>query len=90
MKIALIIPINRTDEEKSFYDYKFYSTFLLSKKYVSYLLAVPVLAALTPEKHEIRVFDENVGDIDYTWPSDLVFISVRTMFATQAYAIAEM
>lgn len=89
MKIALIIPMNSADKEKSFYDYKFYSTFLLSKKYVSYLLAIPVLAALTPEKHEIRVFDENVGDIDYTWPADLVGISVRTMFATQAYAIAE-
>jgi len=89
MKIALIIPMNSADKEKSFYDYKFYSTFLLSKRYVSCLLAIPVLAALTPEKHEIRVFDENVGDIDYTWPADLVGISVRTMFATQAYAIAE-
>lgn len=88
MKIALIIPMNSADKEKSFYDYKFYSTFLLSKKYVSYLLAIPVLAALTPEKHEVRVFDENIGDIDYTWPADLVGISVRTMFARRAYTIA--
>jgi radical SAM superfamily enzyme YgiQ (UPF0313 family) len=89
MKIALIIPMNSADKEKSFYDYKFYSTFLLSKKYVSYLLAIPVLSALTPDRHEVRVFDENIEAIDYDWPADLVGISVRTMFAKQAYAIAE-
>ena len=89
MKIALIIPMNSTDTGKSFYDYKFYSKFLLSKKYVSYLLAIPTLAALTPSHHEIRVFDENIEEIDYNWDADLVGISVRTMFAKRAYAISE-
>lgn len=89
MKIALIIPMNSTDAGKSFYDYKFYSTFLLSKKYVSYLLAIPTLAALTPSHHEIRVFDENIEKIDYSWDADLVGISVRTMFAQRAYAISD-
>lgn len=88
MKIALIIPMNSTDKEKSFYDYKFYSEFLLSNKYVSYLLAIPVLASLTPPEHEVRVFDENIGDIDFSWEPDLVGITVRTMFADRAYAIA--
>ena len=90
MKIALIVPRNGSHTEKSFYDYKFYSTFLLSKKYISYLLAIPTLAALTPPKHEIRVFDENIEDIDYTWKADLVGITVRTMFAPRAYEISEM
>ena len=89
MKIALIIPMNSEDEGKSFYDYKFYSTFLISKKYVSYLLAIPTLAGLTPPHHEIRVFDENIEEIDYSWKADLVGISVRTMFAKRAYAISE-
>lgn len=89
MKIALVIPMNSTNTGKSFYDYKFYSTFLLSKKYVSYLLAIPTLAALTPPHHEIRVFDENIENIDYSWDADLVGISVRTMFAKRAYAISE-
>lgn len=89
MKIALIIPMNSADKEKSFYDYKFYSEFLLSNKYISYLLAIPVLASLTPDKHEIRVFDENLGEIDYSWNADLVGITVRTLFAKRAYTISE-
>ena len=89
MKIALIIPMNSTDKEKSFYDYQFYSKFLLSNKYVSYLLAIPVLVSLTPPEHEIRVFDENIGGIDFSWDADLVGITVRTMFAKRAYAISE-
>ena len=89
MKIALIIPRNSSDREQSFYDYEFLSTFLLSRKYFSYLLAVPTLAALTPPEHEIRVFDENIENIDYTWGADLVGISVRTMFAKRAYSISD-
>lgn len=89
MKIALIIPRNSSDASGSFYDYNFYSTFLLSKKYLSYLLAIPTLTALTPEEHEIRIFDENIEDIDFDWGADLAGITVRTMFAKRAYEIAE-
>lgn len=89
VKIALIIPKNSSGTEKSFYDYKFFSKFLLSKKYFSYLLAVPTLASLTPPAHEVKVFDENIEDIDYGWGADLVGISVRTMFAKRAYEISE-
>jgi radical SAM superfamily enzyme YgiQ (UPF0313 family) len=89
MKIALIIPKNSTDGSRSFYDYTFYADFLLSKKYISYLLAIPTLASLTPAHHEIRVFDENIEEIDYAWPAGLVGISVRTMFAKRAYDISE-
>jgi radical SAM superfamily enzyme YgiQ (UPF0313 family) len=89
MKIALIIPRNSSDTERSFYDYKFGTTFLLSKKHISYLLAIPTLTALTPPQHEIKVFDENIEEIDYTWKADLVGITVRTMFAERAYTISE-
>ncbi|MFC1812162.1 B12-binding domain-containing radical SAM protein [Thermodesulfobacteriota bacterium] len=89
MKIALVIPMNNSDSKKGFYDYEFYSTFLKSRRYVSYLLAIPTLVALTPQHHEIRIFDENIEDIDYTWEAEIVGISVRTMFAQRAYEIAE-
>ena len=89
MKIALVIPKNSSDNGKSFYDYSFYSKFMLSKKYVSYLLAIPTLVSLTPKHHEIRVFDENIEGIDYSWKADLAGISLRTMFANRAYAIAK-
>ncbi|MHC4573744.1 MAG: B12-binding domain-containing radical SAM protein [Planctomycetota bacterium] len=89
MKIAFVIPMNGSDSEKSLYDHKFYSTFLLSKRYWSYLLAIPTIISLTPPEHEIRVFDENLEEVDYDWDADLVGISVRTMFAKRAYSISE-
>jgi radical SAM superfamily enzyme YgiQ (UPF0313 family) len=89
MKIALVIPRNAVEGEKSFYDYSFYKKFLFSKKYFSYLLAAPTLAALTPPEHEVRIFDENIEEVDYGWPADLAGITARTMFAPRAYAIAE-
>lgn len=88
MRIALIIPTGGSQGAQSFYDYAFYSKFLLAKKYISCRLAIPTLAALTPAGHEIRVFDENIGEIDYAWGADLVAISVMTMFAPRAYEIA--
>ena len=89
MKIALIIPRNGLENEPSFYDLKFVSSFLFSRKYFSYLLAIPTLISLTPPGHEIRVFDENIEEIDYNWDAELVGISVRTMFAMRAYEIAD-
>ena len=89
MKIALIIPRNSSDSQRNFYDFKFGKTFLLSRKQISYLLAIPTLTSLTPPQHEIRVFDENIQDIDYTWNADLAGITVRTMFAKRAYEISE-
>jgi radical SAM superfamily enzyme YgiQ (UPF0313 family) len=89
MKIALVIPKNSTQTKKSFYEYDFFSRFLFSKKYFSYFLAIPTLAALTPEEHDMRVFDENIEDVDYGWGADLVGISVRTPFAIRACAIAD-
>lgn len=89
MKIAFVIPKNTEEGRSSFYDYSFFSRFLLTKKYYSYLLAVPTLVSLTPPEHEIRVFDENIEDIDYNWKPDLAGITVRTMFASRAYSISE-
>ncbi|MCF7973786.1 MAG: B12-binding domain-containing radical SAM protein [Phycisphaerae bacterium] len=89
MKIALVVPAYRGEGEKGFYDYRFFARFLFSKLYISYPLSIPTLAALTPPEHDIRVFDENVEAIDYTWDADLVGITVRTMFAQRAYSISE-
>jgi len=89
MKIAFVIPRNFSEKEKSYYDYKFFSKFLLSRKYYSYMLAIPTLVSLTPQGHALRVFDENIEDIDYGWNPDLVGITVRTMHANRAYEISE-
>lgn len=52
--------------------------------------SLTLLAALTPEEHEVRLVDMFCGDrVDYEEDADLVGISVRTPLATVAYEIAE-
>lgn len=88
MRLTLITPRQGTDYEKNIYDYRYVAKFIFSKAYSGYLLAIPTLAALTPPDWEIKIMDENIEPIDFDAPTDLVGISVRTMFAKQAYEIA--
>lgn len=88
MRLTLITPRQGTNYEKNIYDYRYVAKFIFSKAYSGYLLAIPTLAALTPPDWEIKIMDENVEPIDFDTPTDLVGISVRTMFAKQAYEIA--
>ena len=50
--------------------------------------AAPMVAALTPEGHDIKIVDEIVEDIDFDEPADLVAISSMTPMASRAYEIA--
>ena len=53
-------------------------------------LAPTLLAALTPQEHEISLIDMFYGDeIDYDDACDLVAITVRTPLAVVAYRIAD-
>lgn len=88
MKLTLITPQQGTGNEKNIYDYRYVSKFIFSNAYSGYLLAIPTLAALTPPDIEISVIDENIEPIDFDTHTDLVGISVRTMFAKRAYQIA--
>lgn len=90
MKIALIIPNYNYRKARSFYEYKFISRFLFTNNCFSYPLAIPTLAAITPPRHQVRIFDENLGDIDYGWKPDLAAITAMTMSANRAYAIADV
>ena len=49
-----------------------------------------LLAALTPEHHEIRVVDETIGErVDFDYPADLVGITAMTTQSSRAYQIAD-
>ena len=52
-------------------------------------LTLPLMAALTPSKHEITVLDENVEPIDFSLDADLVSITALTPTAPRAYEIAD-
>jgi radical SAM superfamily enzyme YgiQ (UPF0313 family)/anti-anti-sigma regulatory factor len=51
-------------------------------------LTMPTIAALTPSDVEVSITDENIEEIDYDEPVDLVGLTAMTMHAPAAYAIA--
>jgi len=52
-------------------------------------LTLPAVAALTPPDVEVSITDENVEEIDYAEPVDLVGLTAMTMHAPAAYKIAQ-
>ena len=51
-------------------------------------LALPLLKALTSEPHRVEIVDENVTDIDYDRPYDLVGVTVALQLSGRAFEIA--
>lgn len=52
-------------------------------------LTLPLMAALTPAKHEVTVVDENVDPINFEAKVDLAAITALTPTAPRAYEIAD-
>ena len=52
-------------------------------------LALTLLAAMTPEKDEVHLSDENIEEVDFSRQPDLVGITVMTSAAVRAYEIAD-
>ncbi len=77
MRIALIIP---RWPEKSFWD-------VIAFKFP--LLSTPLLAGLTPDRHQVTLMDESLSPIDFEQELDLVAITAITPLAPRAYEIAD-
>jgi radical SAM superfamily enzyme YgiQ (UPF0313 family) len=68
----------------------FLSKYLVGNYTMPPSLAIPILAALTPDEHEVRLTDDNYGDpINYDEKIDAVVISCFTPQAQRAYEIAD-
>ncbi|GBE57900.1 ribosomal protein S12 methylthiotransferase RimO [bacterium BMS3Abin01] len=52
-------------------------------------LTLPLMAALTPSKHQVSVIDENVEPLDFNVDADLISITALTPTAPRAYEIAD-
>ncbi len=61
---------------------------ITGKRYVTPTLALPTVAALTPPGHEIVLVDENVEEIDFDLPCDLVGISLMQVQESRGFEIA--
>jgi hypothetical protein len=63
---------------------------LFGKKKVTIPLALPVLAALTPDHYDIRIFDDETDDIPWKERPDLVGITTTVTTADRGYEIADI
>lgn len=52
-------------------------------------MSLAILAALTPKDIELKVTDELVDDIDFSYPADAVALSVNTTNSLRAYEVAK-
>ena len=95
MKILLAAPdISSKQENQN--DFVYFSSLVNkpSKKQTGHKmgvlpLALPTLAALTPPEFDVRIIDENIEDIDFNEPVDIVGITFLTCYARQGYDLAD-
>ncbi len=52
------------------------------------VLSLTTIAALTPEKHEVIICDENTEPVNYKMDADIVGITFMTGLANRAYELA--
>lgn len=93
MKLALISPrscfLGHNPEFRAFFTHSPEMEFY--RRYWSGLgLGLLVIAALTPPEIEIDLIDENLEEIDFDHPYDLVGVTAMTQQATRAYEIADV
>jgi radical SAM superfamily enzyme YgiQ (UPF0313 family) len=90
MKLELISPKNNPAENgRELWDGRFYSLLYGVNKYSSAFLALPTIAALTPEDIEVSITDENIEQINFDKDVDLVGVTCNTWLAPRAYEIAD-
>jgi len=90
MKLKLISPKNSpTEDGRELWDGKFRTLLYGVNKYTSPFLALPTIAALTPEDIEVDITDENIEQIDFDKDIDLVGLTCSTWLAPRAYEIAD-
>ena len=92
MRILMIHPHTKSLLGREYYDNPSLFRKLIRKLVTSIdprPLSLPILAALTPEEHEIKMMEAAPDEIDYGEDFDLVAISSTTRFAPLAYEIAD-
>ncbi|MDX9696706.1 MAG: cobalamin-dependent protein [Bacteroidales bacterium] len=52
-------------------------------------LGIPIMSALSSDKHTVKLFDENIEEIDYNDDADLIAVSFFTPQAMYAYEVAK-
>ncbi|MCA9796732.1 MAG: B12-binding domain-containing radical SAM protein, partial [Candidatus Eremiobacteraeota bacterium] len=75
MRLLLVNPRSRP----SFWNFSLVTRHLFpQRRYTNPPLGLASIAALTPSHWQIRIIDENVEEIDWDWPADLVGVAGMT------------
>ena len=85
MKILLVFP-KIEHGAATFHDRGSWGSILLGYP----VITLPHLAAITPQKHQIKIVNENYDPIDFSEKADLVGITCYTMTAPRVYEIADI
>lgn len=87
MKLTLIKP----KVKNNIYMLDFYVYNLLRRKprYLVPPLSLAIVASLTPKDVEISIIDENIEEVDFDKPTDLVGITITSFTAPRGYEIAD-
>jgi radical SAM superfamily enzyme YgiQ (UPF0313 family) len=84
MKILLVFP--RIDHGATTFQNKgSWQTFLFGYP----IITLPHLAAITPQKHEVKIVNENLDTLDFNEEADIIGITCYTMTAPRVYEIAD-
>lgn len=65
-------------------------SWLFGKKKITMPLALPILASLTPDRYDVRIFDEETDDIPWKKKPDLAGITVTATTRDRAYQLADI
>jgi hypothetical protein len=78
MKILLIAPTKDTDPSRK------------TERAIRFpMISLLYIAALTPEKHDVKIIEEEDQPTDFNTECDLVGITCMTGTSTRAYKIAD-
>jgi len=92
MKIIFINPSSFNDSGRDLYSAHIAAPLFTfqpnTKMTLGIPLALPTLAAVTPSEFELKIIDEEIEDIDFDEPADIVAITAMTFKAKRAYEIA--
>ena len=83
-----IMLVNPAFHSRYFWDFKKLGQ-MLGRKANNLLLALPTVAALTPEEHEVLLIDDNVTGVNFEEKVDLVGITAMTCYVNRAFEIAD-
>ncbi len=92
MKILLINPGNPSGSGRDLYSAHILASLMMcspfSRMYFGIPLALPTIAACTPDRHKVKIIDEEVEEINFKEKYDLVGLTAMTFKAPRAYEIA--